>query len=591
MRPLNAKARFLFCSLGFTLLYGCTVILDLGDKHFEDTAGSGSSSSGSVSSGGTSSGSGGGGGMSAEQIPASAKWIVRMKQSIAYPQKIKVAGSAFNSINGMVLTAGSFYGNLSFPDSPNSVDLIGNTDAQSVPVATLFWAKHDILTGALKDSDRKVYTPQTGKTAGSVEAADIAWSPTSNAYFIVGNFSGHFYDGNSEHTSIPISMDVYSKDVFVLKLREDGSTDWCRTFGSTEDDLGAAVEIGPTGELYVAMNFRKDIVFATPDKPYTVLNKGGLDGLVLRLSPDGSGVLDDGGIPDAGPLEIPGQVLWVQSMGSPSNDGITDIKADSETGNVAVTGNASTQFVVGPGIAKGEDSAPNIFALILNKDDGSVVLNPTSNMAPYQGISKAASVTDEAYAAAALLIQENKDVQFYIGGTYKGNFTWGLTNPGKTASGDWMSVLMRFTLSNTLTAPDKMLSFGAEQEPIGATTADVITDIAYLASNGVFITGTFADPFALPGGNTHVPESEDANNEPSSAYIAKMNTPLDDTIWVKTFGPSKDGGQRIKQLLPARFGSTEYLLATGTFSTILRVDDKDYVSDNTYSAFVMRLDI
>lgn len=111
--------------------------------------------------------------------------------------------------------------------------------------------------------------------------------------------------GVDEHTSNGQS------DVFVTRLRSDGSYRWTGTIGGLESDEGQAVSVDPTGNVLVAGLFRGTVDFDPETGLDERASNGGSDAFVLKL---GAG----------------GTYEWAATTGGDSNDAARALAADGQ---------------------------------------------------------------------------------------------------------------------------------------------------------------------------------------------------------------------------------------------------------------------
>jgi len=109
-----------------------------------------------------------------------------------------------------------------------------------------------------------------------------------------------------------------SRDIFLLKLDDDGLYEWAYTVGGLQADEGLAVAIDPDGNVWGTGRFRTMVDFDPGPGDDVHQAEGGTDVFVTRLSADGS-------------------YQGAQTFGGSSTDGAYDISAGS-AGEVAITG-------------------------------------------------------------------------------------------------------------------------------------------------------------------------------------------------------------------------------------------------------------
>ncbi len=127
-----------------------------------------------------------------------------------------------------------------------------------------------------------------GFSSFAEEMRDICLDSTGNIY-AVGSFFG---DGDFAGTDISASG---SSDIFLVKLRPDGSLAWVRNFGSREGDDGIAVGCDAEGNVYVGGEQR--LSFLLDGKAFG--GPGGIDLFLAKFNSSGTAQWISGG---GGPL-------------------------------------------------------------------------------------------------------------------------------------------------------------------------------------------------------------------------------------------------------------------------------------------------
>lgn len=137
--------------------------------------------------------------------------------------------------------------------------------------------------------------------------------------FLIGYFtsagSSSFFDCTTSYVS-------YGKrDVFVSKLNSSGKCQWIYSFGGTEDDEGADIDLDSLGNIYITGSFAGSANFSTTK----ISSKGSMDFFIAKI--DGTGTPQ-----------------WVSSGGGSGVDVGNGLKTDGK-GNLILggkfTGNAS----------------------------------------------------------------------------------------------------------------------------------------------------------------------------------------------------------------------------------------------------------
>ncbi len=114
--------------------------------------------------------------------------------------------------------------------------------------------------------------------------------------------SGKFEDDLTIEGQDAIISSNGMADIMVVKYDKDGNWKWTRHFGSTEEDNIFDAACDKQGNLVLSGYFKGIVQFGD----YTLNSYGGLDMVVLKISPDGT-------------------VLWANNYGGSGNDGGNEI--------------------------------------------------------------------------------------------------------------------------------------------------------------------------------------------------------------------------------------------------------------------------
>ena len=212
--------------------------------------------------------------------------------------------------HGNVLLSGWFKGHLN----------LGSPDLESTGETDMFVAKlspaGDHLWG------RVAHSSNAGKALG------VAVDGAGNVV-VTGSFRSSIKIGPMTYTS------AGDKDIFVMRLDDNGTPVWSKSFGDSADQEGVGVAVDPAGNVLVTGSFLGRIDIGGRD----LSASGAADGFIAKLDP--------GGAP-----------LWARSFGDSSEQGSAAIAADT-LGNVWATGYfaGSTDFGGGAIQSRGANDA------------------------------------------------------------------------------------------------------------------------------------------------------------------------------------------------------------------------------------------
>lgn len=147
----------------------------------------------------------------------------------------------------------------------------------------------------------------------------VAVDPSSNVY-ILGYFSGtsDFDPSISSYTMTSAGLG----DVFVSKLNSSGTFIFAKSFGGSDNDIGNALDIDPSGNIYITGNYNSTADFDPGTTVYNLTALGVSDIFISKLDAAGS-------------------FAWAKSIGGTTDDNGCSIAVDAAH-NVYVTGYFTT---------------------------------------------------------------------------------------------------------------------------------------------------------------------------------------------------------------------------------------------------------
>src|SRR5262245_31216253 len=92
------------------------------------------------------------------------------------------------------------------------------------------------------------------------------------------------FQGTVDFGGVVVTSSSGLSDIFVARFRPGGVLRWVRTFGGSSDDVARAVAVNPAGEIAVGGYFYGSVNFGG----VTLTSAGWLDGFVLKLGPGGA---------------------------------------------------------------------------------------------------------------------------------------------------------------------------------------------------------------------------------------------------------------------------------------------------------------
>ncbi|MEO6132200.1 MAG: SBBP repeat-containing protein, partial [Saprospiraceae bacterium] len=191
------------------------------------------------------------------------------------------------------------------------------------------------------------------------------------------------------------------KDIFILKLDQDGLWQWADSFGAEQEDEGNAIVCDPAGNVFSTGSFSGNVDF-NPDNGTVFLQSGGLTNVYISK------------------LNSDGQYAWAKYFRGNGDEG-KDITLD-DLGNIYTTGSFNTETDFDPGPAQLSLYANNqedVFISKLSPAGAFVFVNQLSGSASARG--NAITTLLSAYVWCAGEYSGNIDLDPTIGVDLKPN--------------------------------------------------------------------------------------------------------------------------------------------------------------------------
>ncbi|MEM6397897.1 MAG: SBBP repeat-containing protein [Bacteroidota bacterium] len=169
--------------------------------------------------------------------------------------------------------------------------------------------------------------------------------------------SGNIYTTGETEGSLPnISIDAHQstppgggQDAYLIKYAPDGQIIWSTYIGGEDDDIGAAIALGPGGDPYVLLTTSSETQLATTGVYQPEYGGGFSDTYLARFSPEG-------------------EQIWGTYLGGENNDLAFALTVDREGNAYAVGRTKSFTNLASPGAFQTE-IAGDIDAFIYKIDD------------------------------------------------------------------------------------------------------------------------------------------------------------------------------------------------------------------------------
>lgn len=203
-----------------------------------------------------------------------------------------------------VYTTGRFSGDSDFDPSEDSCILSANTNWQ-------------VFISKLDSDGNFVWAKQMGSN-GIDYGASIDFDALCNVY-ITGNFDGisDFDPGIDMLNLIPVGL----KDVFILKLNNNGQFQWVKQIGGTGFDVGRDIKVDSECNIYLTGYFENFVKFGLGSDSICLNSIGDKDIFIAKL-------------------DSLGNFIWAKQMGGTSGDQGFSLAIDM-LDNVYITGSFS----------------------------------------------------------------------------------------------------------------------------------------------------------------------------------------------------------------------------------------------------------
>ena len=318
--------------------------------------------------------------------------------------------------------------------------------------------------------------------AGNEATSGVAVDASGNVYATGWYTSANIIFGSTNL----INPGGFTSDIFLTKYDPSGNVIWAKTFGGTDGDIGNAVAVDASGNVYITGLFTSSVM-AVGTVTLTNTSTTGSEVYVAKLDPSGN-------------------AIWAKSAGGASGDKGNGIAVDA-SGNVYVTGSFSSSGInFGTG-AMANAGANDIF--IVKYDQGGNTM--WSKNAGGSGNDLGNGIAMDA----------SGDV--YVTGSYSSssiNFGAGsLTNAGSNTQDLFV---VKYTSAGTAVWSAKS----------GGSFDDLGMGIA-VAKNNVFVTGAFNSSSVIFGTTTLINSSAGT----SDILVAKYDL-AGNSGWAKRAGGS-----------------------------------------------------
>jgi len=218
--------------------------------------------------------------------------------------------------SGNVYTTGRFEGTVDFDPGPGTTNLTSEGGT-------------DVFISKLDAEGNFVWAKQLGGT-NNAEGRSIAVDASGNVY--TTGFFAETADFNPGAIVFNLTS-AGSNDIFVSKLNASGNFVWAKQFGGTGNNIGNAITVDASGNVYTTGRFGSTADFDPGAGTANLTSAGGLDVFVSKL-------------------DASGNYVWAKQLGGAGSNVANSIAADT-AGNVYTTGyfQVTADFDPGPDTA------------------------------------------------------------------------------------------------------------------------------------------------------------------------------------------------------------------------------------------------
>ena len=202
-----------------------------------------------------------------------------------------------------------------------------NPQQGTSPHSTISTLDNDLIIQKIDSSGTLIWAKQIGNlSTHRLYAMDIKLDGFGNTY-VLGQYNDTVDFDPGSGTFILDSIGG-TKDIFILKLDNNGDFVWAKSLIGPGIDRGSALDIDEANNIYISGSFQDSLDFDPGvDTLYKQAN-GSRDFFILKLNSDGS-------------------FNWVNTYGGPFSDFCYDIKVDNQA-NIILTGTYRNQTFFDP---------------------------------------------------------------------------------------------------------------------------------------------------------------------------------------------------------------------------------------------------
>jgi hypothetical protein len=431
--------------------------------------------------------------------------------------------------SGNVYTTGGFIGTVDFDPGSGTLNLISAGSA-------------DVFVSKLNSSGNLIWAKKFGGTSEDV-GRSLTIDSSGNVY-ITGFFKGTVDFDPSDQTSELTSAGL--DDIFVSKLDSSGNLTWAKKFGGSLSDIGYAITVDSTGNVYTTGYFEDTVDFDPSDVIAANLTSSGdkRDVFISKLNSSGN-------------------LIWAKKFGGISNDIGYAIKIDS-TGNVYTTGAFEGTVDFDPSDQTSELTVAGGSDVFVSK------LNSSGNLT---WVKKFGGTSDD--VGRSLTIDSSGNV--YTTGAFEGTVDF---DPSDVIAANLISAGSSDVFVSKLNSSGNLIW----AKKFGGTSEDVGHSLTVDSTGNVYTTGFFQGTADFdPSDQTSNLTSVDGND----VFLSKLNS-SGNLTWVKKFG-----GNLAQVGYSITGDSSGNVYASGSFQSEVDFDPSDVTTNfsakGATDVFVLKL--
>ncbi|MBK8701226.1 MAG: hypothetical protein IPN29_17480 [Saprospiraceae bacterium] len=181
-------------------------------------------------------------------------------------------------------------------------------------ILTGFSKSFDIDFIGLNKGEDDIFIMKTDKTGKKIWIATFGGSDDENSLKVIPTIDGYLITGFTSSKNFDFyGLDKGKKDIFIIKINNEGKKQWIKTYGGSNDDIGTSI-VKANDNGFIITGYTKSIDF-----DFEGLNNGSEDIFVLKINEKG-------------------EKQWIKTFGSYGIDFASAIICDETNGYILTGG-------------------------------------------------------------------------------------------------------------------------------------------------------------------------------------------------------------------------------------------------------------